>query len=92
MFTSSPLVQSAGGELIKLPGNDFYLVMGHVFSGTYTAFEGQGEKNRESVSQVYLNEIRRLKIECGDQDRLNRAPHPNLQRRCGVSPARSERH
>jgi hypothetical protein len=63
MFASSPLVQSAGGELIKLDG-DFYLVMGHVFTGTYTAFEGQGEKSRESVSQVYLNEIRRLKIEC----------------------------
>jgi hypothetical protein len=65
MFTSSPLVQSAGGELIKLSGNDFYLVMGHVFTGTYTAFEGQGEKSHDSVSQVYLNEIRQLKIECG---------------------------
>ncbi len=64
MFTSSSLVQSAGGELIKLAGNNFYLVMGHVFTGTYTAFEGQGEKSRERVSQVYLNEIRRLKIEC----------------------------
>jgi len=63
MFASSPSVQSAGGELINL-GADFYLVMGHVFTGTYTAFEGQGEKSRESVSQVYLNEIRRLKIEC----------------------------
>jgi hypothetical protein len=63
IFTSSPLVQSAGGELVKLD-NDFYLVMGHVFTGTYTAFEGQGEKSRESASQVYLNEIRQLKIEC----------------------------
>jgi hypothetical protein len=65
LFTSSPLVQSAGGELIKLAGNDFYLVMGHVFTGTYTAFEGQGEKSHDSVSQVYLNEIRQLKITCG---------------------------
>jgi hypothetical protein len=64
MFAASPLVQSAGGELIKLAGNNFYLVMGHVFTGTYTAFEGQGEKSRDAVSQVYLNEIRQLKIEC----------------------------
>jgi hypothetical protein len=63
LFAASPLVQSAGGELIKLDA-DFYLVMGHVFTGTYTAFEGQGEKSQESVSQVYLNEIRKLKIEC----------------------------
>ncbi len=63
MFAYSPLVQSAGGELIKLD-SDFYLVMGHVFNGTYTAFEGQGEKSRESVSQIYLNEIRKLKIDC----------------------------
>jgi hypothetical protein len=64
-FLLSPLVQSAGGELLKIPGGDFYLFMGHVFTGSYTAFEGQGEQNRVAVSQVYLNEIRRLKIECG---------------------------
>ncbi len=63
VFASSPLVQSAGGELIKLGDDDFYLVMGHIFTGTYTAFEGQGEKSRESVSQTYLNEIRQLRIE-----------------------------
>ena len=67
MFTSSALVQSAGGELVKLPNHDFYLFMGHVFTGSYTAFEGQGEHNRKSISQSYLNEIRRLKIACGPQ-------------------------
>jgi hypothetical protein len=63
-------VQSAGGELIKLPGNHFYLVMGHVFMGSYTAFEGQGEKNRGEVSQAYLNEIRELKVDCGPNNGL----------------------
>jgi hypothetical protein len=61
-FTSSALVQSAGGELIRMPGGNFYFVMGHVFTGSYTAFEGQGEHNSAPVSQVYLNEIRELKI------------------------------
>src|SRR6185295_9222936 len=58
----SPLVQSAGGELMKLADGHFYLVMGHVFNGSYTAFEGQGEHNTHKVSQAYLNEIRKLKI------------------------------
>jgi hypothetical protein len=61
-FTESPIVQSAGGELVKLGDGCFYLVMGHVFTGSYTAFEGQGENNREQVSQTYLNEIRKLEI------------------------------
>jgi hypothetical protein len=61
-FASSPLVQSAGGELVKLADDYFYLVMGHVFMGSYTAFEGHGEHNAEEASQTYLNEIRKLKI------------------------------
>jgi hypothetical protein len=61
-FVSTPNVQSAGGDLIKLPDGYFYLVMGHVFTGTYTAFEGHGEHNAADVSQAYLNEIRKLKI------------------------------
>ena len=62
-FVSSPLVQSAGGELVKLGDGCFYLVMGHVFIGSYTAFEGQGEHNSPvAPSQRYLNEIRKLKI------------------------------
>jgi len=55
-------VQSAGGALSKLSDGSFYLVMGHSFTGSYTSFEGQGEHNAEAVSQVYLNEIRKLKI------------------------------
>lgn len=62
LFASTPLVQSAGGELVKLADDSFYLVMGHVFTGSYTAFEGHEEHNAEDVSQTYLNEIRKLKI------------------------------
>ena len=62
LFASTPLVQSAGGELVKLADDYFYLVMGHVFTGSYTAFEGRGEHNADEVSQTYLNEIRKLKI------------------------------
>lgn len=64
-FASSPAVQSSGGELTKLADGFFYLAMGHVFMGSYTAFEGQGEKNGKAASQSYLNEIRKLKIEPG---------------------------
>lgn len=60
-FARSPHVQSTGGEMIKLPDGHFYLVMGHVFTGSYTVFQGQGE-NRKAASQLYLNEIRKLKI------------------------------
>jgi len=60
---TSPLVQSAGGDLVKLSDGGFYLVMGHVFTGSYTAFEGQGESNSHTVSQTYLNEIRKLDIQ-----------------------------
>jgi hypothetical protein len=65
IFASTPLVQSAGGELVKLAGDDFYLVMGHVFMGSYTAFEGHGEHNANEVAQTYVSEIRRLKIAVG---------------------------
>ena len=61
-LTSSTLVQSAGGDLMKLPDNYFYVVMGHVFMGTYTAFEGYGEHSTQVASQAYLNEIRKLQI------------------------------
>ena len=62
MFASTPLVQSAGGELVKLADDYFYLVMGHVFMGSYTAFEGHAEHNADEISQTYLSEIRKLKI------------------------------
>ncbi len=58
----SPLVQSTGGELTKLSDGFFYLVMGHNFTGSYTAFQGQDQQNRPAASQEYLNEIRKLKI------------------------------
>jgi hypothetical protein len=62
VFGQSNLVQSAGGELRKLPDGYFYLVMGHSFQGSYTSFEGQGEHDGGNGSQSYLNEIRKLKI------------------------------
>jgi hypothetical protein len=61
-FAKTPLVQSTGGQLIKLSDGYFYLVMGHSFTGNYIAFEGQGENNGAPASQQYLNEIRKLRI------------------------------
>jgi hypothetical protein len=61
-FTRSPLVQSTGGGLMKLADGYFYVVMGHSFQGSYTAFEGRGEQNGSEASQTYLNEIRKLRI------------------------------
>lgn len=70
-FAQSEFVQSTGGELIKLPDGYFYLVMGHVFQGSYTAFEGQGEHNAAAVSQNYLDEIRKLKIDLAEDGKLS---------------------
>ncbi len=61
-FGRSPLVQSTGGGLTKLADGFFYLVMGHSFHGSYTAFEGHGEHNGPEASQTYLSEIRKLAI------------------------------
>src|SRR5205823_10342187 len=61
-FARSPLVQSAGGGLAKLSDGYFYLVMGHSFQGSYTAFEGRQEKNAPEASQTYLDEIRKLSL------------------------------
>src|SRR5215471_20744301 len=61
-FARSPLVQSAGGGLMKLADGYFYLVMGHSFQGSYTAFEGRSEKNSAEASQTYLDEIRKLSV------------------------------
>jgi hypothetical protein len=61
-FGRSPIVQSAGGGLTKLDDGYFYLAMGHSFQGSYTAFEGRGEKNSEEASQTYLNEIRKISV------------------------------
>jgi hypothetical protein len=62
-FARTPLVQSAGGGLIRLSDGYFYLVMGHTFQGSYTAFEGHGERNTSEASQEYLGEIRKLRID-----------------------------
>ncbi len=70
-FTTSPLMQSAGGDLVKLSDGFFYLVMGHVFTGSYTSFEGQAEHNSAPVSQVYLNEIRKLTIRSSETGELS---------------------
>ena len=70
-FAQSKLVESAGGELVKLPDGYFYLVMGHSFQGGYTAFEGQGEHDAGSVSQSYLDEIRKLKVEVDAKGKLD---------------------
>ena len=61
-FVSTPLAQSAGGDLAMLQDGLLYLVMGQVFTGSYTALEGNGEKNSAQASQEYLGEIRVLKI------------------------------
>jgi hypothetical protein len=62
-FARNPLVQSAGGELLKLDDGMFYLAGGHVFSGSYRDFEGGGEETTATASQKYLGEIRKLKVE-----------------------------
>src|SRR5580658_3139303 len=61
-WAESPLVQSTGGELVKLDDGFFYLIGGHVFMGTYRGFEAADEKNTTKVSQTYLGEIRKLRI------------------------------
>jgi hypothetical protein len=61
-FGRSPVVQSTGGALAKLDDGYFYLVMGHSFQGSYTAFEGRGEQNTSEASQTYLSEIRKFAI------------------------------
>jgi hypothetical protein len=61
-YVESKLVQSTGGDLIKLDDGFFYLVGGHVFMGSYRAFEAANEKNDAKVYQTYLGEIRKLKF------------------------------
>src|SRR6267142_5184050 len=70
-FARSSLVQSAGGALTKLADGYFYLVMGHAFQGSYTAFEGRGEQNGPQAAQTYLNEIRKLSIKAKPEGSLD---------------------
>jgi len=62
-YTESPLVQSTGGELLKLDDGMLYLIGGHVFTGSYRAFEASEEKSSADASQVYLGEIRKLRVQ-----------------------------
>jgi hypothetical protein len=61
-FGETPLVQSTGGALAKLADGFFYLIGGHVFTGTYRSFEVAGEKTTPKASQTYLSEIRKLRL------------------------------
>ncbi len=69
-YTESPLVQSTGGQLLKLDDGKFYLIGGHVFTGSYRAFEATDEKGSATVSQVYLGEIRKLEFQRDPDGRL----------------------
>jgi len=70
-WTTSPLVQSAGGVLVKLDDGMFYLAGGHVFMGTYRDFEGSSEQATAMVSQSYLGEIRKLRVGHAGSDHLS---------------------
>jgi hypothetical protein len=61
-YTRSPLVQTAGGELLKLDDGLFYVVGGHVFTGSYRDFEAAEEKSSPKASQQYTGEIRKLRV------------------------------
>jgi hypothetical protein len=61
-WAESPLVQSAGGGLVKLDDGFFYLIGGHIFMGSYRSFEAANEKNTPAASQTYLGEIRKLRV------------------------------
>jgi hypothetical protein len=85
-YVESPLVQSTGGELVKLDDGFFYLVGGHVFMGSYRAFEAADEKNTPKASQTYLGEIRKLRFSRPSGQKLevsqvDRYPDPEFARR-----------
>jgi hypothetical protein len=87
-WTESPLVQSTGGELMKLDDDFFYVIGGHVFMGTYRAFEAQNEKNTAKVYQTYLGEIRKLRVAAASAGKLSvtlaeRFRDPEFARRDG---------
>jgi hypothetical protein len=69
-WTESPLVQSTGGELVKLDDGLFYLIGGHVFMGSYRSFEAADEKESPKASQKYLGEIRKLKFSPGKPGKI----------------------
>ena len=61
-YTRNSLVQTAGGELLKLDDGMFYLIGGHVFTGTYLDFEAASENDSPKASQHYTGEIRKLRV------------------------------
>jgi len=88
VWTQSPLVQSAGGELLKLDDGMFYLAGGHVFTGSYRDFEAGNEQPTATAAQQYLGEIRKLNIARTTAGRLSvslveRYPNPEFARRDG---------
>lgn len=70
-WAESPLVQSTGGSLVKLGDGFFYLIGGHVFTGSYRSFEAADEKDTPKASQTYLGEIRKLRISNAGAGSLN---------------------
>lgn len=62
-YVQSEHVQVAGGEMVQLDDGIFYLVGGHKFMGSYRDFEAGGERNAETVSQVYTSSIRKLRVD-----------------------------
>lgn len=70
-WAESPLVQSTGGSLAKLDDGFFYIIGGHVFTGSYRSFEAADEKDTPKASQTYLGEIRKLRISSAGAGKLN---------------------
>ena len=85
-WAESPLVQSTGGELVKLDDGLFYLIGGHVFMGSYRSFEAADEKESPKASQQYLGEIRKLRFTAGKPGKIDvklveTYPDPEFARR-----------
>jgi hypothetical protein len=85
-WAESPLVQSTGGSLVKLDDGFFYLIGGHVFTGSYRSFEAADEKDTPKASQTYLGEIRKLRISTAGAGKLDLSlvesyKHPEFARR-----------
>jgi hypothetical protein len=85
-WAESPVVQSTGGELVKLDDGLFYLIGGHVFRGSYRGFEAADEKNTPKASQTYLGEIRKLRVTRAGPGKLDVSlvqsfPDPEFARR-----------
>jgi len=70
-WAESPLVQSTGGELVRLDDGFFYLIGGHVFTGSYRSFEAADEKTSPKASQTYLGEIRKLRFNSGRPGKID---------------------